>query len=118
MDNSYIDAQINQVVSQVHRLAETVETLTKEVSMLKTDITAIKRSELIKKINDSGPAGLASGVRISLDGYVTPESIAQQTTDGFSSAVTTISQTKDFIELKANRIDNVVKREEDRRKQF
>ncbi|HGG0586369.1 MULTISPECIES: hypothetical protein [Bacillus] len=101
MDSSYIDAQINQVVGQVNQLADTVERVTNEVVILKDEIATIKRSEVIKKINDSEPVEMNCKVSVNLDG----KSIAE----------TTIEHTADSIQVTPN---GVYIREDNRKKQF
>ncbi|HHX9918370.1 TPA: hypothetical protein ACVTHL_005453 [Bacillus cereus] len=101
MDSSYIDAQINQVVGQVNQLADTVERVTNEVVILKDEIATIKRSEVIKKINDSEPVEMNCKVSVNLDGKAIAE--------------TTIKHTADSIHVTPN---GVFTREENRKKQF
>lgn len=81
MDSSYINAELDQLKGQVGQLSETVEAVKKEVSDLKEGITTIKRSEVIRMINDSEPVGMECKTIICLDGMVTAESIVKHTTD-------------------------------------
>ncbi|WP_342761949.1 hypothetical protein [Bacillus sp. BR3(2024)] len=101
MDSSYIDAQINQVVGQVNQLAETVERVTNELVILKDEIDTIKRSEVIKKINDSEPVVMDCEVSVNLDGRAIAEAA--------------IKHTADSIHVTPN---GVYTREDNRKKQF
>ncbi|MDY7965441.1 hypothetical protein [Bacillus thuringiensis] len=82
-------------------MRETVEMITKEVSTLKGEITTIKRSEVIKKINDSKPVEMNCKVSVNLDGKAIAE--------------TNIEHTADSIHVTPN---DVFAREENRKKQF
>lgn len=93
MDSSYVNAELNQLAGQVERVRETVEMVTKEVSILKGEIATIKRSEVIKKINDSEPVGMDCKTTICLGGVVTAESLVKHTTD---SIQVTSNQQKQF----------------------
>ncbi|WP_207215585.1 hypothetical protein [Bacillus albus] len=101
MDSSYINAELDQLKGQVGQLSETVEAVKKEVSDLKEGITTIKRSEVIKKINDSEPVEMNCKVSVNLDGKAIAE--------------TTIEHTADSIRVTPN---GVFTREENRKKQF
>ncbi|PFZ08466.1 hypothetical protein COL60_16560 [Bacillus pseudomycoides] len=82
---------INELSSRVYQLEESADVLKDAISMLeekvnqKVDVTdvqqVIKRSEVIKKINESPSVGMDSTVRISLDGMVVAESVVEHTTD-------------------------------------
>jgi len=93
VDSSYINAELDQLKGQVGQLSETVEAVKKEVSDLKEGITTIKRSEVIKKINDSEPVGIDCKTTICLGGVVTAESLVKHTTD---SIQVTSNQKKQF----------------------
>ncbi|MEW4204956.1 hypothetical protein Q0O28_18805 [Bacillus thuringiensis] len=85
---------------QVIGLQQTIEELTRKVTMLeeglatKADVThvqeIVKESVVIKKIDDSKSVGMDCKVGVSLDGKVVAESIVQQTTDGFKVTATDI----------------------------
>ncbi|MGR6004892.1 hypothetical protein ACT7C0_30180 [Bacillus cereus] len=79
----------------------TLERLTSEVAILKDEIATIKRSEVIKKINESEPVEMNCKVSVNLDGKAIAE--------------TTIEHTADSIQVTPN---GVFTREENRKKQF
>ncbi|MGQ3740570.1 hypothetical protein [Bacillus sp. Fil] len=91
MDNQYVDERVSELGSQIYGLKRAVENLTQTVTLLSAKIDTktdkddvqqiIKQSELIKKINESSSIGMDSTVRISLDGKVIAESIAEHTAD-------------------------------------
>ncbi|MES1048480.1 hypothetical protein FOA24_03010 [Bacillus thuringiensis] len=81
MDSSYIDTQINQLAGQVYRMGETVEKVTTEVTKLKKEIETIKRSEIIKKIDNSEPVEMNCKVSVNLDGKAIAETTIKHAAD-------------------------------------
>ncbi len=84
MDNQYVDGRVYELKAQIDGLKQAVDNLTQTVSMLSNKVNAqqvVKRSEVIKKINESKSVGMDSAVRISLDGKVIAESVIEQTAD-------------------------------------
>ncbi|HGO9433327.1 TPA: hypothetical protein ACLBZ7_004302 [Bacillus cereus] len=62
-------------------MAETVERVTNEVVILKDEIATIKRSEVIKKINDSEPVEMNCKVSFNLDGKAIAETTIEHAAD-------------------------------------
>lgn len=85
MDSSYIDTQINELAGQVYQMRETVENVTKEVTKLKKEIETIKRSEVIKKINDSELVGMDCKVSVNLDGKAIAETAIKHAADSIQA---------------------------------
>lgn len=106
MDNQKNEMKLGivELKIQVIGLQQTIEELTRRVTMLeeglatKADATnvkeIVKESIAIKKINDSKSVGMDCKVGVSLDGKVVAESIVEQTTDGFKMTATDIKGVK------------------------
>ncbi|PED73076.1 hypothetical protein CON97_05580 [Bacillus pseudomycoides] len=93
-DKMAIQATINNLNKTVDSLKNVICDLEKELSgkVNVTDIQqVIKRSEVIKKINDSPSIGMDSAVRISLDGMVVAESVVEHTTDAIKISANDIN---------------------------
>ncbi|MEC3160139.1 hypothetical protein P9Z94_29505 [Bacillus thuringiensis] len=89
-DNEGLIQTLNCVSASVETLDKKVDTLEKGLAT-KADITHVqlinKKSEIIKKINDSKPVEVDCKVGISLDGKVSLESIVEHTTDSIKCGV-------------------------------
>ncbi|MHA4125964.1 hypothetical protein [Bacillus cereus] len=106
MDNQNNEMKVGivELRIQVTGLQQTIEELKKRVTMLegglatKADIThvqeIVKKSMVIKKIDDSKSVGMDCKVGVSLDGKVVAESIVEQTTNGFKMTATDIKGVK------------------------
>ncbi|MGA5660445.1 hypothetical protein ACPCZR_12760 [Bacillus bombysepticus] len=102
MDNQNNEMKVGivELRIQVTGLQQTIEELTRKVTMLeeglatKADIThvreIVKESVVIKKIDDSKSVGMDYEVRVSLDGIVVAESVVKQTTDGYKMSASNI----------------------------
>ncbi|PDZ02612.1 hypothetical protein CON03_27955 [Bacillus cereus] len=98
--NNEMKFRIVELKMQVTGLKQTIDELTRKVTMLeeglamKADIThvgeIVEQSVIIKKINDSKPVEMDCKVGVSLDGKVVAESIVKQTKDGFKMEATNI----------------------------
>ncbi|MDA2536889.1 hypothetical protein [Bacillus cereus group sp. BfR-BA-01345] len=99
MDNQnyQMKTEIVELRIQVTGLQQTIEGLTRKVTMLeeelatKADITHVqlinKQSEIIKKINDSKSIPMDCKVGVSLNGRVVAESIVEHTADSIKCGV-------------------------------